>query len=194
MKKPETRRGKLTPVRDFSPRENKNPRITTQPQDSLGKCPRFTPCHEMHVFHNEVGRVLDISMDGVSFTYIAGLHQPENFPATGMLFTHGGKHIQGIPFEVISDHVHGPFFSSDYFIRERQIRFGDLSVALIGQMECFILENAHIPQLSYDARYLAYKSVYTAAGAADRGGKTRERVAGDNTAPRLARYGGFPQG
>jgi len=166
-----------------------------KPEDGrCGKFPRFTPCQEMYVFHNEVGRVLDISMDGVSFTYIADNLPPKNFLAEGMLFTHSGKHIQEIPFEIMSDHIHGRFFSSGYFIRERQIRFGELSADLVKQMECFILENAHIPQLSYDARYLAYKSVYTATGAADFDGTVRERTSKDNADVQLARCGGFPQG
>ncbi len=165
-----------------------------KPED--GRCerfPRFTPCQEMYVFHNEVGRVLEISMDGVSFTYIADPLPPEKFPAAGMLFTHGGKHIQEIPFEVIGDHVHGRFFSSHYFIRERQIRFGELSAGLVKQLECFILENAHIPQLSYDARYMAYKSVYASTGASGLGGTARERVAEENTDAQLARCSGYPE-
>lgn len=166
-----------------------------KPED--GRCekfPRFTPCQEMYVFHNEVGRVLDISMDGVAFTYIADHQPPQEFPAEGILFTHGGKHIQKIPFEIISDHIHGHFFLSDYFIRERRIRFGELSPDLVKQMECFILENAHIPQLSYDARYLAYKSVYAATGAANFDNTVQERVLENNTDVQLTRCSGFSQG
>jgi len=165
-----------------------------QPEERHGKFPRFTPFLEMYVFHNVVGRVLDISMEGVSFTYIADHHPPEKFPAAGVLFTHVGKHIQEIPFKVISDHMHGQFFLSDYFIRERQIRFGELSAGLVKQLECFILENAHIPQLSYDARYLAYKSVYAPTGAADLDATVGERISEDHTDVQLARCGGFPQG
>ena len=159
-----------------------------------GKFPRFTPCQEMYVFHNEVGRVLDISMDGVSFTYIADNLPPKEFPPAGTLFTHGGRHIQEIPFESISDHIHGRFFSSGYFIRERRVRFGELSSDLVKQLECFILENAHIPQLSYDARYLAYKSVYTSFGAADFDNSGQRRGTEDNVDAQLAQHDGFPQG
>lgn len=158
------------------------------------KLPRFTPCQEMYVFHNEIGRVLDISMDGVAFTYIADNLPPKEFPAEGMLFTHGGKHIQEIPFESIRDHVHGRFFSSGYFIRERRVRFGELSAELVKQLECFILENAHIPQLSYDARYLAYKSVYAFPGAANFDNTVQERVLEGNADVQLAQCSGVPQG
>lgn len=158
-----------------------------------GKFPRFTPSQEIYVFHNEVGRVLEISMDGVTFTYIADSRPPKEFPPEGVLFTIGGMYIQKIPFARISDHVHGNFFSSGYFIRERRICFGELSPDLTRQLECFILENAHIPQLSYDARYLAYKSVYTSNGAADFDSPAQELVQEDNTDVPLTQRGGFPQ-
>lgn len=163
------------------------------PKNGLyGKFPKFTPCQEMYVFHNEVGRVLDISVDSVSFTYIADDRPLKEFLPEGMLFTHGGKYIHDIPFERISDHVHGQFFSSDYIIRERRICFGELSADLARQLECFILENAHIPQLSYDARYQAYKSVYASTGTAALGNAVQERLSEDNTEIRLARYDQFP--
>jgi len=118
----------------------------------------------MYVFHQGVGRVLDISMGGVSFSYIADSHPVEELPAEGILFTHNGQHIQGIPFEIVADEVCSRFFSSDYFIRERRVRFGELSEAQIRQLESFILHNAHIPQFSYDTRYTEYKTVYAPAG------------------------------
>ena len=157
------------------------------------KFPRFTPHQEMYVFHNEVGRVLEIGMDGVTFTYIADNRPPEEFPPEGMLFTIGGTYIHEIPFERISDHIHGNFFLSDYFIRERQICFGELSADLSRQLECFILENAHIPQLSYDARYHAYKSVYASSRAAAFDSTAQERASEDNTDLQLARGGKFSQ-
>ena len=71
---------------------------------------------------------------------------------------------------------------------------GELSADLIKQLECFILENAHIPQLSYDARYLAYKSVYTSFGAADFDNSGQRRGTEDNVDAQLAQHDGFPQG
>ena len=134
------------------------------PGEHHGKFPRFTPRQEMYVFHQGVGRVLDISMGGVSFSYIADNPPPEELPREGILFTHGGQHIQGVPFEIMADAVCSRFFSSDYFVMERRVRFGELSEAQIRQLESFILNNAHIPQFSYDTRYTEYKSVYASAG------------------------------
>ncbi|MBU4177462.1 MAG: hypothetical protein ACYC0O_14315 [Desulfurivibrionaceae bacterium] len=71
---------------------------------------------------------------------------------------------------------------------------GELSADLIKQLECFILENAHIPQLSYDARYLAYKSVYAANEDADFDNTVHERALEDHTDIQLAQCSGVPQG
>jgi len=153
------------------------------PGEHHGKFPRFTPRQEMYVFHQGVGRVLDISMGGVSFSYIADNHPPEELPREGILFTHSGQHIQGIPFEIMADAVCSRFFSSDYFVMERRVRFGELSEAQIRQLESFILNNAHIPQCSYDTRYTEYKSVYAPAGLASLSKKAR---AMENADVRLA--------
>ncbi|MDP2756122.1 MAG: hypothetical protein Q8O45_00715 [Desulfurivibrionaceae bacterium] len=134
------------------------------PGEHHGKFPRFTPRQEMYVFHQGVGRVLDISMGGVSFSYIADTLPPAELPEAGILFTHTGQHVQGVPFEIIADEVCSRFLSSDYFVRERRIRFGELSGEQVRQLESFILNNAHIPQFSYDTRYTEYKSVYAAVG------------------------------
>lgn len=143
------------------------------PGEHHGKFPRFTPRLEMYVFHQGVGRVLDISMGGVSFSYIADNHTPAELPKEGILFTHNGQHIQGISFEIVADDVCSRFFSSDYFVRERRVRFGELSEAQVKQLESFILNNAHIPQFSYDTRYTEYKSVYAPAGRSSFDRKTR---------------------
>ncbi|MCX5865008.1 MAG: hypothetical protein NTW42_08060 [Deltaproteobacteria bacterium] len=127
--------------------------------------------------------MLDISMGGVSFSYIADNQPPEELPPEGILFTYSGQHIQGIPFEIIADAVSCRFFSSDYFVMERWIRFGELTETQIRQLESFILNNAHIPQCSYDTRYTEYKSVYVSAGRASLDRKAR---AMENADVRLA--------
>ncbi|MFA7382309.1 MAG: PilZ domain-containing protein [Desulfurivibrionaceae bacterium] len=155
--------------------DGKHARAGKAPGEQHGKFPRFTPRLEMYVFHQGVGRVLDISMGGVSFSYIAESHPPEELPREGMLFTHSGQHIQEIPFEVVADEVCSQFFLSDYFVMERRVRFGELSEVQIRQLESFILHNAHIPQYSYDTRYTEYKSVYASAGLSSGDRKARAR-------------------
>lgn len=149
--------------------------VGNAPGEHHGKFPRFTPRQEMYVFHQGVGRVLDISMGGVSFSYIADNHPVEELPGEGILFTHAGQHVQGIPFEIVADEACSRFFSSDYFVRERRVRFGELSEVQVRQLESFILTNAHIPQFSYDSRYTEYKSVYAASGPPSFEGKMRAR-------------------
>ena len=162
----------------------KSVHASNAPGGHHGKFPRFTPRQEMYVFHQGVGRVLDISMGGVSFSYIADSHPSEELPREGILFTHSGQHIQGIPFEIMADDVCSRFFSSDYFVMERRVRFGELSEAQIRQLESFILNNAHIPQFSYDTRYTEYKSVYAPVGLASFDRKARAMEA--NADVRLA--------
>lgn len=156
----------------------KSVQASNAPGEHHGKFPRFTPRQEMYVFHQGVGRVLDISMGGVSFSYIADNPPPEDLPREGILFTHSGQHIQGIPFEIMADAVCSRFFSSDYFVMERRVRFGELSELQVRQLESFILNNAHIPQFSYDTRYTEYKSVYAPAGQAffDRKARSMEKA------------------
>lgn len=159
------------------------------------KFPQFTPDQEMYVFHNEVGRVLDISMGGVTFTYIADNRPPEDFPPEGMLFTTDGTYIHDIPFARISDHVHGCFFSDGYCTRERRIRFGALSPELARQLEGFILENAHIPQRSHAARHLAYTPDYVTTGGATHCAPPQQgRRTEHNSDVQLARCSAFSQG
>ena len=158
--------------------------VSNAPGEHHGKFPRFTPRQEMYVFHQGVGRVLDISMGGVSFSYIADNPPPRELPREGILFTHGGQHIQGIPFEIMADEVCSRFFSSDYFVMERRVRFGTLSELQVRQLESFILNNAHIPQYSYDTRYTEYKTVYAPAGLSSCDRKARAMK--DNAEARLA--------
>ncbi len=192
---------RIAPVRNASPVRNgeapgnrpgnwlntgcgKHAHASNAPGEHHGKFPRFTPRLEMYVFHHGVGRVLDISMGGVSFSYIADKHPPEELPTEGILFTHSGQHIQGIPFEIMADHMYSRFFSSEYFVMERRVRFGELSDVQVRQLESFILNNAHIPQFSYDTRYTEYKSVYAPVGVPSFDRKSR--ASEDNVDVRLA--------
>ena len=154
------------------------------PGEHHGKFPWFTPREEMYVFHLGVGRVLDISMGGVSFSYIADTPPLKELPEEGILFTHNGQHIQGLPFEIMADEISSRFLESNYFVRERRVRFGELTELQVRQLESFILNNARIPQLSYDTRYTEYKSVYAPAGQSSIDRKVR--AMGANTDVRLA--------
>jgi hypothetical protein len=124
------------------------------------KYPCFAPRREMYVLHREFGRVTEISMGGICFTYFDRDFFSAELPVEGTLFTNTDDYLDEIPFEVISDKTVSLLFASKYFLKERRIRFGELTANQIRQLERFILKNAHIPQLSYDTRYNSYKSVY----------------------------------
>lgn len=148
-----------------SPNSSCSRKTTTSspPGQHHGKFPNFMPRLEMFVFHHGVGRVLDISMGGVTYSYIADSYPPEELSTEGILFTYSGQHVPEIPFEIMGVDVYSRFFSSKYLIMKRMVRFGELSEAQVRQLESFILKHAHIPQLSYDSRYENYKTVYAPA-------------------------------
>lgn len=124
--------------------------------------PRFTPRREVYVLHREFGRLAEISMGGIRFTYFDQAFFSTEPPAMGMLFTNTDDYLDEIPFHVVSDKMVSHLFASKYFLKERRIRFGELSANQVRTLERFILKNAHIPQLSFDARYADYKSIHTA--------------------------------
>lgn len=115
----------------------------------------------MYVLHREFGRIIDISMGGVRFTYFTTDSVSADLPVDGMLFTNNDDFLDEIPFLVLTDRVISHLFASKYFMKERKIHFGELTESQTRRLERFILKNAHIPQLSYDSRYRSYKSVYT---------------------------------
>lgn len=125
--------------------------------------PRFAPRREIYVLHREFGRLAEISMGGIRFTYFDQAFFSAEPPAMGMLFTNTDDYLDEIPFQVVSDKLVSPLFASRYFLKERRIRFGELSANQVNTLERFILKNAHIPQLSFDARYADYKSIHPAA-------------------------------
>lgn len=129
-------------------------------ESSHTKYPCFTPRREMYVLHREFGRIIDISMGGVRFTYFDRDFFSAEPPDEGMLFTNTDDYLDEIPFHVVADKTVSHLFASKYFLKERRIRFGEMTANQIRKLERFILKNAHIPQLSYDTRYNSYKSVY----------------------------------
>lgn len=122
--------------------------------------PCFTPRREIYVLHREFGRVTEISMDGVRFSYFDQAFFSTEPPAKGMLFTNTDEYLDEIPFHVVGDKSISHLFASKHFLKERKVRFGELSANQVRKLERFILKNAHIPQLSFDARYADYKSIH----------------------------------
>ncbi|MEW6500861.1 MAG: hypothetical protein ACOY8P_11555 [Thermodesulfobacteriota bacterium] len=122
--------------------------------------PSFAPSREMYVLHREFGRIAEIGMGGLRFTYFNQAFFAAEPPGEGVLFTANNDYLDGIPFRILSDRAVSLFFASKYFIKERRIRFGALTAKQTCALEQFILRNAHIPQLSYDARYADYRPLH----------------------------------
>jgi hypothetical protein len=115
--------------------------------------PFFTPRREIYVLHGELGRIVDISMGGIRFTYSATDHLPSVPPVRGMLFTNIDDYLDEIPLHVLSDKTVFHLLDSEYLLKERRARFGELTNNLIRRLERFILKNLHIPTLSREERH-----------------------------------------
>jgi hypothetical protein len=114
--------------------------------------PRFMPKKEMYVLHYNFGKVIDISMGGILFNYVDKEYLQGTPPEKGILFGYNDHYMDEIPFETVSDTVISTSPASKPVIKQRRIIFGDLTASQIQQLECFILDNARIPQLAYDTQ------------------------------------------
>ena len=112
------------------------------------KFPRFSPRHKLYVLHRELGRVVNLGMGGLCFTYFDDPNRQSPLPQEGLLVTADNHYLEGLPFEVIADLVVIPHYHGKYRVRKRCVRFGELEDEQVEKLENFILENAHIPQLS----------------------------------------------
>jgi hypothetical protein len=108
--------------------------------------PVFTPRREIYVLHGELGRIIDISMGGIRFTYSTLAHLPATPPAEGMLFTDVDDCLTEIPLQLLSDRTVFHLVESEYLLRERKACFGDLSGRQARKLERFLLKNVHIPR------------------------------------------------
>ncbi|MFZ5760836.1 MAG: PilZ domain-containing protein [Thermodesulfobacteriota bacterium] len=114
--------------------------------------PRFSPKKEMYVLHYNFGKVIDISMGGILFNYVDKEYLNEPPPARGILFGYNDHYMDEIPFTVVSDQTISKSTNSKPVIKQRRILFGDLTSGQVQQLERFILDNAYIPQLAYEAQ------------------------------------------
>ncbi|MEW6594751.1 MAG: hypothetical protein AB1413_07790 [Thermodesulfobacteriota bacterium] len=121
--------------------------------------PSFMPRREMYVLHREFGRIVEIGMGGLRFTYFAQEFFALAPPAEGLLFSNSDDFLEEIPFVVLADRTLSLPFASKYLLRERRVRFGELTASQTRRLERFILKNAHIPQLSHDSRYADFRSL-----------------------------------
>lgn len=88
--------------------------------------------------NNKVGQIIDISMGGLSFSYIDRGDWSHESVELGMLFGDGALCLEDIPLKIISDCAIGSGLS---IVRRCGVQFGKLNAKQISQLEYFIWAN-----------------------------------------------------
>ncbi|ADH84868.1 hypothetical protein [Desulfurivibrio alkaliphilus] len=112
------------------------------------KFPRFAPRRDFYVLHREVGRVINVGMGGLCFTYFDDPSRQGELPEEGLLLAGTGQCVKGVPFETMADQVVVPLLAGKYRVKRRCVQFGELTEHQIEELERFILDNAYVPQLA----------------------------------------------
>ena len=120
---------------------------------NLRKYPRFKPKKTIYAFHCDFGKVVDIGMGGILFTYIYDkLNSSEETPSTGVLFfscADNDNYIDSIPCTLVSDSAFPqPYLSNSCIIRQRRLAFGKLTSIQTEELERLILKSVAIPQFT----------------------------------------------
>ena len=85
------------------------------------------------------GRINDISIDGLSFDYIADREESSQSLVLDILLAHRGFYLAGLPFKSISDDNISADFSMDPIkMRRHHVRFERLGPAQIRKVQHFI--------------------------------------------------------
>ncbi|MBW2567554.1 MAG: PilZ domain-containing protein [Deltaproteobacteria bacterium] len=87
--------------------------------------------------YGKIGQVVNISMGGLAFTYMADEERPSSFELD--IFLAGGSfYLQEVPFGTISDFHNDGMPLSSVKMRRMGVQFGDLSPHQVSQLEYFI--------------------------------------------------------
>ena len=91
--------------------------------------------------YQRIGQVVDISMGGLAFTYMADQESPNQSFEADIFLAGRAFSWQGVPFKTISDcESHRNAFSS-IKMRRSGLQFGELTPQQQVQLECFIQEH-----------------------------------------------------
>lgn len=105
------------------------------------KFPRFKNVDDVYVLHSDFGKVLEIGMGGMVFTYVDKDNSKGNFPQRGTIFNRTDDYLVELPFKTISDTVARCSSSGKLNIRKRIIVFEDIKQDQVEKLEQFIVEN-----------------------------------------------------
>jgi hypothetical protein len=87
---------------------------------------------------SKIGQVIDISMGGLAFSYIAGKEQPNMSHELGILLAQNSFHLTKIPFETIWDKEAKEVPFSTLAMRRCGVHFAGLTRSQTSQLEYFI--------------------------------------------------------
>lgn len=88
--------------------------------------------------YGKIGRVIDMSMGGLAFTYIAGEEQDDKSRQLSILLAEDSFHLTKIPFKTVWDTEAKEVPFSTLALRRRGVEFGDLTEHQISQMQYFV--------------------------------------------------------
>ncbi|MCB2183317.1 MAG: hypothetical protein KQH63_14885 [Desulfobulbaceae bacterium] len=113
------------------------------------KFPRFKVENDIFVLHSDFGKVMEIGMGSIAFTYVEKNAQKNGHNGTGALFNQNDDYIIELPFKTISDTVVRKSTSARLNIRKRVVVFGDLEGEQVERLEKFILDNVTISKNNF---------------------------------------------
>ncbi|VFQ44718.1 PilZ domain-containing protein [Desulfoluna butyratoxydans] len=88
---------------------------------------------------SKVGPIVDISMDGLCFRYIVHAEQPKEPVETHIYVGDNGFYLEKMPYETVEDvEIDNPSSLSSIIMRQRRVRFVDLSANQKAQLQYFI--------------------------------------------------------
>lgn len=117
------------------------------------KYPRFTPDTKIFILHSSLGTVKNIGIGGLTYTYYSLPREASApLPKNGTIFSAGSDYLVDIPFTVVSDTVVRKSYSCFPELKQRRIRFSELTGNQLQSLEHFILTHAAVPDHGDDIK------------------------------------------
>jgi hypothetical protein len=88
--------------------------------------------------YGKIGQIIDMSMGGLAFSYIAGEEQGDRSYQLSILLAKDSFHLTSIPFKTVWDTEAKEVPFSTLAMRWCGVEFGDLTERQISQMEYFV--------------------------------------------------------
>lgn len=96
---------------------------------------------------SKVGPIVDISMHGLCFRYIVHDDQPKEPVETHIYVGDNGFYLEKMPYETVEDvEIVNPSSLSSLIMRQRRVRFVDLTANQRAQLQYFIDHRTSIGQ------------------------------------------------